>query len=468
MLIVALFVNLFTTSSFIPWIKITKADDNNSQWDNSTSLNVTIEHPEPRILWYDFQRCINYTGVAPPPASGNFEWRSVRNQQIDVDNETWYRFVINISSDQGWDNIEWINISAWHDNGSDSDPYGGLNDDNGGYNRSTDAVRNFGANRNFFLIYENRTGGDEEPGSGKAFYNITYPMNNSEITKGNYTEDYSTDPMGTSSTQNHNMTFEFKPGYQFRYAPGDGAWENDTITLDNWSPSGPGYNSSRSCWESFDDIWSWNFNITVTNAGESWAERRYKSWVNDEFGVYSYSEIVSAGWPVIHGRPGASFSTNGSSWFNSGTSQNISIRTRSNGNYSMRVNISDLRHHYNPAITLSNFTVFVRGGTRTTQLNFSGDSWGARHAIFLYGAGTADGETVNTWEHHEPNGTWKETGEAGDDSKSETYHPHYSSSTYGSHNAQSHWVEYTCVIPLGTQSGTYRRNLYYRLRTQTN
>ena len=27
-------------------------------------------------------------------------------------------------------------------------------------------------------------------------------------------------------------------------------------------------------------------------------------WITDEFGVYSYSEIVSAGWPTIIGHPG--------------------------------------------------------------------------------------------------------------------------------------------------------------------
>jgi len=466
MLFLTLFVNLFASPSFFSFIGMSSADDNDSSWDNTTSLNVTIEHPEPRILWYDFQKCTSYSG-ATPPALGE-TWESVRNQQIDVDNETWYRFVINISSDQGWDNIEWINISAWHDNGTDSDNNGSLNDPYGGYNRSIpQASNNLGANRNFFLYYENRTGSDTEPGDGNPFFNITYPINNSEITKGDFTEDFSTDPLGVAATQNHNLTFEFKPGYQFRYAAGDGSWDNDTITLDDWSPSGPGYSSTTSCWESFDDIWSWNFNITVENSGENWPNRRYKSWVNDEFGVYSYTEIVSAGWPVIQGRPGATFSTNSSSWFNS-NSENISIRTRSNGNYSMKVNITDLRHHYNPAITLSNYTVYVRGGTRTKQINFSGPGDANRQFIFLYGSGAMNDGSVTSWETHEPNGTWKETGEAADDGLDATYHSHYDSNSYGSHNSQSHYVEYACAIPAGTQSGTYRRNLYYQLRTQTN
>ena len=80
----------------------TRADPNcansNNSFYNDTTLNVTIESPWPRILWYDFQKCTSYTGTDLPPANGTGEtWISRRNAMCEVDNETWYRFIINIS-----------------------------------------------------------------------------------------------------------------------------------------------------------------------------------------------------------------------------------------------------------------------------------------------------------------------------------------------------------------------------------
>ncbi len=105
----------------------------------------------------------------------------------------------------------------------------------------------------------------------------------------------------------------FIPSYQVRYAPGDGAWDTS-------------YNTTT-------DTESWNFIITVTDSGED-APNPITIWITDEFGVYSYSEIVGAGWPTIIGHPGENATAN----------SNISLITRSNGNYSLSTDVTTFVH----------------------------------------------------------------------------------------------------------------------------
>ncbi len=69
-------------------------------------------------------------------------WVSKLNAQIDVNNSAEYRFIVNISSDQGWDDIEFVNITAWYDQGTDSSTYN----------------QTRGGNWNLNLQYENTTG----------------------------------------------------------------------------------------------------------------------------------------------------------------------------------------------------------------------------------------------------------------------------------------------------------------------
>ena len=331
----------------------------------------------------------------------------------------------------------------------------------------------------------------ENTSDSTAYFNLTYPSNNTEITIGNFSERVVSDILGIEGqTETHNISFVFKPGYQFRYAPGPGEssnWVNHSVSCTNGMPSGEGYNQNTYCWESFDNLWSWNFNLTVENKGENWAGEededgidRYKTWVRDEFGVYSYTEICSAGNAAIFGAPGERHSTNGSSWYNrkfeGGESQNITVKTRSNGNYSMTVNVSDLKHiavlngdvPETEDLLLDNDTIWVRGGNRTTSLNFSDDG---RGVVWLYGYGSGLGDSINSWQSHEVNGTSKYTGEAvlseGPADKSEQYPDFYTSENYNGHNPISHTIEFACEIPAGQIAGKYSTHVYYRLRTQT-
>jgi len=102
--VISMAVNIFL---FEPIVMIGTADSGDipDVWDNSTTLNVTAPHVAPRLLWYD-----NQSGT----------WVSRLNAQNDVNDSSEYRFIIvNISSDQGGD-IQFVNITAWYDQGTDS------------------------------------------------------------------------------------------------------------------------------------------------------------------------------------------------------------------------------------------------------------------------------------------------------------------------------------------------------------
>jgi len=356
-LIVFMFISTFV---FRPMVMIGKADtgDIDENWNNATTLNVTVLEFVPRINWYDFQ--YNQSGT----------WTSRRNAQIDVNNSAEYRFIVNISSDQGWDDIEYVNITAWFDDGNESTAYN----------------QTLGGNINLFLQYDNTT--------GTASYAMLWP--NSETTIGSMTETIVTDPDGSSLyTDCYNLSFSFIPGYQWRYAPGDGAWDSTSNTTN--------------------DAYSWNFNISVTDSGENTSGPLY-CWINDEFGVYSYTEIASAGWPTIAGNPGQ----------NATADSNITLITRSNGNYSLSVDVDSLLHATHPTANMSNGTVWVRGGNLTASSNFTGSG-----PLYLYGSNS-------TYENAEDNSTIKTTSD----------------------------IEYKCNIPLGQQNGDYEATIRYRLTTE--
>jgi hypothetical protein len=317
---------------------------------------------QPRINWYDFQ--YNQSGT----------WVSRLNAQIDVNNTAEYRFIVNISSDQGWDDIEYVNITAWFDNGSEATTYN----------------QTAGGNINLFLQYENTT--------RTANWNLRWPDSEITFDPADCTETIETDPTGSpGNTECYNLTFPFIPGYQIRYAPGD-TWDTTA---------------------GFNDTWSWNFNITAED------QSGYKSYNNpivgetiNEFGVYSYTEIVSAGWPTITGNPGTTAIA----------SSNITIETRSNGNYSLSVDLDQLNHTSHPTANMSNTTVSLRGGNLTSVTPFPGTG-----PLYLWG----------------------------------TSGPSYQAAENNNLSLSTSDVEYRCTIPLAQLPGDYNATIYYHLRTQT-
>jgi hypothetical protein len=352
-----LIVSLFTSMFFLGpiAIRIVRANpgDISESWYNATTLNVTVLHKEPRINWYDFQ--YNQSGT----------WISKLNTQIDVNESAEYRFIVNISSDQGWVDVEYVNITAWYDQGDPASTYNGT----------------LGGNQNLELQYKNTT--------GTAVWRLMWPAGG-EVTAGTYSDVEGFDPYGSpGNTECHNLTFSFIPGYQFRYAPGDGSWDNT-------------YNTT-------DDLQSWNFIIYADDGGNV-------SFINDEFGVYSYSEIVSAGWPTITGNPGE----------NATADSNITLVTRSNGNYSLSVDVGNLTHETHPTANISRDAVWIRGGDLAISTNFTA----IIGIIYLYGSAV-------------------------------TYHLAEADDT----SLSTSNIEYKCNVPLGQMAGDYTAPIRYHLRT---
>jgi hypothetical protein len=353
-LVVSFFTGMVCLDSFI--VKNVKANpgDISEQWNNATTLNVTILYREPRFNWYDFQ--YNQSGT----------WVSRLNTQSDVNDSAEYRFIVNISSDNGWDNITYINITAWYDQGNDNTVYN----------------QTLGGNMNLFLQYENL--------SGVPNWKMLWPTGG-EVTGFSYSERVVNDPVGSPRfTHCHNLTFSFVPGYQFRYAPGNGSW-----------------NTSQNA---TNDVESWNFRIYASN------EQGYVSWIQDEFGIYSYTEIVSVGWPAIYGFPGE----------NATAETNITMVTRSNGNYSLSVDVGNLTHKTHPTANMSRKLIWTRGGDLDISSNFTTFT----DLLYFYGA-------AGSYHLNEANGTSLTTSD----------------------------IEYKCNIPLGQIAGEYTGPISYHLRT---
>jgi len=169
---------------------------------------------------------------------------------LDVNNE--YYFQINITDESGWDKIEYINITAWYDNGSDVTTY----------NQSD----NLGGNLNMFLQYENKT--------GTASYRVLWPDDESQLVLANCTE-----TIINATTRIINISFE--PLSQVRWAGGDGTWDTTQDIVN--------------------DIYSWNFNISVVDS-----EGKNDSKI-DEYGVYKFTSISPAeNWVDVIASPGFS------------------------------------------------------------------------------------------------------------------------------------------------------------------
>ncbi len=171
---------------------------------------------------------------------------------LDVNNE--YYFIINITEPNGWDELEYINITAWYDNGSDSSTY---NQTNGG-------------NLNMFLQYDNTT--------GTANFNMLWPDNEAQLVLTNCSE-----TVINSTTRIVNISF--KPGSQVRWASSNDTWDATQNTTN--------------------DPYSWNFNITVRDAAG------IKAWKVDEYGVYRFTSILpNSDWVDVVASPGFSDTSN--------------------------------------------------------------------------------------------------------------------------------------------------------------
>ena len=198
---------------------VVKANPGNIEkaYENNTYLNVTVIAGPATINSYDLR--VASTDV------------SKLNDMIDVGTE--YKFVVNITCPNTWKEVDYINITAWYDQGNESSVYNGT----------------AGGNLNMYLQYKNIT--------GTAEYNMLWPTGG-EIAKGTMKETVINESC-------YIIEMGFTPEYQVRSASGDGSW-NTTQNQTN-------------------DLKSWNFRIEVTTSSGN------VTWIKDEFGVYRYCEI---------------------------------------------------------------------------------------------------------------------------------------------------------------------------------
>ncbi len=194
--------------------------DGNS-WTNETYMFTTEEEPPyaPVINSLDIK---NSTGSKLNNATG----------LLSINKK--YYFEVNLTDKNGWDDIEYLNITSWFDNGTELSFY---NQTNGG-------------NLNMFLQYKNTT--------GIAEYNLLWPDDEAEIITNDCSE-----TIINSTTRI--IKIYFKPKNQVRWADSNQTWSTSTNI--------------------FDDIYSWNFNATVKD------QQNLYDYILGEYGVDRYTYI---------------------------------------------------------------------------------------------------------------------------------------------------------------------------------
>jgi len=201
-------------------------------WTNET-YSFTMHQYNPVINSFNLS---NETGCKLNNDTGN----------LNVKNE--YEFTINITDKNGWEDINYINLTSWYDDG----------DETAQYNDST------GGNLNLFLQYQNI--------SGTSVFQMHWPTIESTLITQNCTEEIVND-----STRI--ITLAFLPGNQTRCATSNETWDN---TIAN----------------TFENDYSWNLNCTVTDSMNN------KGFYQSEYGVNYYSALRAPTLVEITGAPG--------------------------------------------------------------------------------------------------------------------------------------------------------------------
>ncbi|MEF8879913.1 MAG: hypothetical protein V5A64_05940 [Candidatus Thermoplasmatota archaeon] len=145
-----------------------------------------------------------------------------------------YYFEINITDKNGWDDIEYVNITAWYDQ----------SDENTEYNQTN------GGNLNMFLQYKNTSGNPE--------YNLIWPNNEVDIITSKCSE------TRVNSTTRI-IKIYFKPKNQVKWADSNQTWTSTENTTN--------------------DPYSWNFKISIVDQADE------KTWKTDEYGVDRFTYI---------------------------------------------------------------------------------------------------------------------------------------------------------------------------------
>ncbi|HWR27668.1 MAG TPA: DUF2341 domain-containing protein [Candidatus Thermoplasmatota archaeon] len=224
------------------WFYSVAVDVNGDKEDppNSADARCRYEMPiAPVINSYDLR---NESGSKLNNATG----------LLDVNSE--YYFTINVTAKFGWFYIDYIDIIAWYDQGSETSLY----------NQTT------GGNLNMYLRYENVT--------GNASFRILWPKYEVQLVTSNCTQ-----TIVNNSTRI--IKISFKPLNQTRWACSNNTWDTTKNTTN--------------------DPFSWNFNITAIDTSG------LKAWKNDEYGIYKFALLLpDKNWVDVRAPPGYNATTN--------------------------------------------------------------------------------------------------------------------------------------------------------------
>jgi len=171
---------------------------------------------------------------------------------LDVNRE--YYFTVNVTAKYGWVYIDYIDITAWYDQGSE----------NSLFNQTA------GGNLNMHLRYENVT--------GNASFKLLWPKNEVQLITSNCTQTI-------INTSTRIIKISFKPLNQTRWAGSNNSW-NAAVNTTN-------------------DPFSWDFNITVIEMSG------LKAWKVDEYGIYKFAMLLpDKNWVDVQAPPGYNATTN--------------------------------------------------------------------------------------------------------------------------------------------------------------
>jgi len=202
-------------------------------------------------------RCHYLQPVAP--VINSYDLRNSSGSKLDnatglLDMNKEYYFTINVTAKYGWVYVDYIDIQAWYDFGSETSSYN----------------QTRGSNLNMYLRYENVT--------GTASFKLLWPKNEVHLITGNCSQ-----AIVNSTTRV--IKISFKPLNQTRWASSNNTW-NTTKNVTN-------------------DRFSWNFNITVIDTSGLKASKK------DEYGIYKFASIIpEQNWVDVKAPPGYSATTN--------------------------------------------------------------------------------------------------------------------------------------------------------------
>lgn len=223
-------------------------------------------------------RCHYVIPVAP--TINSYDLRNTSGSKLDnatglLDVNKEYYFTVNVTEKYGWVYVDYIDIKAWYDQGSELSSYN----------------QTLGGNLNMYLRYENIT--------GIASFKILWPKTEVQLITSNCTQ-----TIINSTTRI--IKISFKPLSQVRWACSNNTWDTTKNTTN--------------------DPFSWNFNITVIDTAG------LKSWKKDEYGVYRFTTLLpDRNWVNVEAPPGYNATTNiVNITYSSNYNYNISIFFREN------------------------------------------------------------------------------------------------------------------------------------------